>query len=706
MKYYSILKAKAGKALLASALAGMLTLCGCADAYKPVKDSYGIRVMLRDCEGITIEGDNIIDTEYGRSVTFRMSIDDDYIYIGNSAGAEYNPETGRLRLTNIIAPATVDVSVVKQSEAILFRVKNKNHSASVSVEEKLLARPEKVKVKAEYPEYLEFAGWSEGGYLEDGGNLISTDDEYTFKVDKTKTVYANFSGFTDYGIVYHLNGGHVKDKNDETYTVNGEYNELYAMQQTLESNGTFVRDGYVAVGYSASPAEYGDYDSANGIPGFSNMGGVTRVDGKSLDLYVVWAKISDVDDFEYEKKNISYISDSSYSFGSLNQKKTSAQGIEITGYTGDDRLVVIPEEIDGLPVMSIAKDAFSGNMHTVVIPRTVKNIMSGAFEQCEDLSEVVFFDSVVTVYNKSFNENVKTVVLNAQRLPVYSGAIEGSFCIKYERLRQLADEKKIVIVSGSSSLNGINSEQFEELMPGYSVVNYGTNVANPALFYLEAISKYVTEGDIVVHAPEFNSSSSMGSNVFHAKMFRGNEQCYDIFRDVDMTNYVGFWEAFCEFQVGDKGDGSLVPAVHQQGKIYQLPTEINKYGDRSTVRKRVAGNFGGASENFKYNILNYTMLNQVNELYTEKGATLAMSFGTFDKSRMSPSSAKQSEYDKFTNDCAEKLDYPVISNVETYIMEHKHFYDSEWHLNDEGARIRTENLANDIKAYLSDPTDY
>ncbi len=100
------------------------------------------------------------------------------------------------------------------------------------------------------------------------------------------------------------------------------------------------------------------------------------------------------------------------------------------------------------------------------------------------------------------------------------------------------------------------------------------------------------------------------------------------------------------------------------------------------------------------------MLNQVNELYTEKGATLAMSFGTFDKSRMSPSSAKQSEYDKFTNDCAEKLDYPVISNVGTYIMEHKHFYDSEWHLNDEGARIRTENLANDIKAYLSDPTDY
>ena len=62
--------------------------------------------------------------------------------------------------------------------------------------------------------------------------------------------------------------------------------------------------------------------------------------------------------------------------------------------------------------------------------------------------------------------------------------------------------------------------------------------------------------------------------------------------------------------------------------------------------------------------------------------------------------------DTYVTILLDKNNYPVISNVETYIMEHKHFYDSEWHLNDEGARIRTENLANDIKAFLSDPTDY
>ena len=77
-----------------------------------------------------------------------------------------------------------------------------------------------------------------------------------------------------------------------------------------------------------------------------------------------------------------------------------------------------------------------------------------------------------------------------------------------------------------------------------------------------------------------------------------------------------------------------------------------------------------------------------------------MSFGTYDKARLHKSATTQSEYDRFTDSCADKLDYPVISNVGTYVMEHKYFFDSEWHLNDEGAQIRTQNLAEDIKAQL------
>lgn len=683
--------------LLPMLTAFTLLMCGCAQ--KPEKrEDYTVRIMLRPCDGITIEGDNIVDATSGRTVTFKVTLDEGYIYIGNTADAEFDEERGRLRLSDVIAPATIDMIVAKESEVFRLSVKKSVESAKATASGELFAYPTDVKLTAAESENLSFEGWSEGGFLSDGGTLLSEDAEYTFRITENRSVYANFSGFSDYTITYHLNGGVTAD-GSEQFSITKQYSDTFAMQQTLHADGSFAREGYSCIGYSTEPAEYSDYESCNDIPGFANMGGVCRADNGVLDLYAVWSKETPSSEFEYSAGSISYISDSSYNWGKLDQRKKTENGIIITGYAGSDSTVVIPEEIDGLKVMEIAKGAFSGGIEKVVIPRTVKNIQSGAFSDCESLREVVFFDSVVSVWDKSFNPNVKTVVLNSQRLPVYSGAIEGSFCIKYERLRQ-AEGKKIVVVSGSSSLNGLDSALFEKLMPGYSVINYGTNVANPSLFFLDVISKYVSKGDIVVHAPEFFDSSAMGSNRFHAKMFRGNEQCYDIFRDADISKYTGFWDSFREFQVGNPQDGSLVPAIHQSGKEYQLPTELNKYGDRSTVRKSVRGSFGDATQSFNYTKLQYENLNEIYKVYKAKGAKLYMSFGTYDKARLHKSAATQSEYDKFTYSCAGKLDYPVISNVGTYVMEHKYFFDSEWHLNDEGAQIRTQNLAHDIKAQL------
>ncbi len=683
--------------LLPMLTAAALILCGCSQRAEE-RESYTVRVMLRPCEGITINGDNIADVTAGRNVSFKVSLDDGYVYIGNTAGAEFDEERGRLRLSDVIAPATIDMIVAKESEVIKLSVKKNVESAEISASAELFAYPTDVKVCAIETDNLSFEGWSEGGFLSDGGVLLSEDAEYTFRISENCSIYANFSGFSEYTITYHLNGGITAD-GAEQFSITKQYSDTFAMQQTMYADGSFARDGYSCVGYSTEPAEYSDYGTCNDIPGFSNMGGVCRVDNGALDLYAVWAKETPASDFEYSAESISYISDSSYSWGKLDQKTATEDGIKITGYTGSDSIVVIPEQINGLKVMEIESGAFSGEIERVVIPKTVKNIQAGAFSECEALHEVVFFDSVVSVWDKSFSPNVKTVVLNSQRLPVYSGTIEGSFCIKYERLRQ-TEGKKIIVVSGSSSLNGMNSPLFEKLMPGYSVINYGTNVANPSLFFLDVISKYVSKGDIVVHAPEFFDSSAMGANKFHAKMFRGNEQCYDIFRDVDISKYTGFWESFREFQVGNPQDSSLVPAIHQSGKDYQLPTELNKYGDRSTVRKSVRGSFGDPTQSFNYTKLQYENLNEIYKVYKTKGAKLYMSFGTYDKARLHKSAAAQSEYDKFTQDCADKLDYPVISNVGTYIMEHKYFFDSEWHLNDEGAQIRTQNLAEDIKAQL------
>ncbi len=659
------------------------TLLSCDNNDVRTADNYEVKVVLRAHDGLTINSEAVLNVKAGSSAEFEVEISDDYIYLGNNANADYNERKGTLRINRVLYPTTIDLILVKKSELLhLNLLKNENSSVmTITDGEEWMTEPGEVTVYAQGFGGIVFTGWSLDGFLSEGGRLISTDPTYTFYMDKNLDLYANFENLSEYTIVYHANGGTVAATGEDTYTFTDDFKSMFPCQQTLESNDTFIRDGYVAVGYSTEPVSYEEYSTVNDIPGFSNMGGVCEVgDSGRLDLYVVWAKASPESDFIFNNGTI-------------------------TGYRGSDRIVVIPDKINGMNVTRIASNVFTSDMITkVVIPKTVLTIDTQAFNRCTNLGEVVFFDSLESVTDSSFStcSKLSTIVLNASRLPKYSGTAEGSFCIKYELVRTLRDSKKIVVVSGSSTLNGLDSDVMEENFPGYSVINYGTNAANQSVFFLDVISNYVTEGDLIIHAPEFTASGPMGNNVIAPKMFRGNEQCYDIFREVDMTNYTGFFDSYNKFINGDPSDSSLTPAKNLSGKPYQLEsTGMNKYGDLMNSRPGpTRPSFGAANVNFNYNILGYANLNRVNRQITAKGGALLMSFGTFDKSRMNPSKATQAEYDRFTQDCANKLDYPVISNVGTYIMEHEYFYDSEWHCSDEGAAIRTSNLTIDIRKYL------
>lgn len=657
----------------------MLFSSGCTDDV-PESEAEKIKVSLKQSEGVEVKSEQILEIVPGQDVEFDIEISDDYIYLGNSANATYDKWRKKIKLTNVLYPTAIELIVVPRSEMLHLSIEKNVLYGEVKIiaGEEWMSEPGIVTLYAEGFGGYFFSGWSIDALVKDGGSIISTNPYYSFELKSNTTVYANFSAITDYTIVYHANGGTVKATGKTKYTHVGKLNDMFTCQQTLESNGTFVREGYVAVGYSTEPVKYEDYESANDIPGFSNMGGVCEV-GESgmLDLYVVWAKATPASEFVFSDG-------------------------EIKGYKGRADIIVIPEKINGVEVKKIGANAFSAIMKKVVIPRTVTEISNNAFYYCNYLKEIVFFDSVTNVSDESFSRcaQISTIVLNSQRLPKYSGSAAGSFCIKYERMRTIKT-KKIIVVSGSSTLNGLDSPQFEKNFPGYSVVNYGTNAAHPSLFYLEVISKYVNEGDIVVHAPEFLFSAPMGDNTIVPKLFRGNEQCYDIFREVDMRNYKGFFTAYYKFLNGDPNDKSLTPALNLAGKPYQNPnTGMNKYGDLANSRPgpKTTGNF---KSTFSYNILNGTNLNKVNKMITEKGAYLVMSFATFDKDYMNPSSTTQAEYDRFTEYCQSKLDYPVISNVGTYIMEHKYFFDNQWHCSHEGASVRTENLTKDIKAFLN-----
>ena len=79
--------------------------------------------------------------------------------------------------------------------------------------------------------------------------------------------------------------------------------------------------------------------------------------------------------------------------------------IRITAYLGSDTEIVIPAEIDGIPVAYLSSDAFSENktITSVTIPGSIAQIPYGAFMRCSSLSNVVLEHGVRQLgYRPSF----------------------------------------------------------------------------------------------------------------------------------------------------------------------------------------------------------------------------------------------------------------------------------------------------------------
>lgn len=705
-------------------------LCGCFDIDEFIVDmglddeeteaNETYTVMVRETAGVKIEEDCIKEVTDGKSVTFKIKIEEGYIYLGNTADAIYSEADGTLHVKKVDAPTTIDVIVIEKSE--LYQVK-----VSKSVKESVITfatgsygwmiEPEETTLIAQAPDGYSFSGWSVGGYLDKGGTFVSGDAEYTFTPhEKITHIYANFVDTAIYKIHYNINAadGTINKSGTatslSTFTVEGKYNEMYALQQVLNENSneaTFTRKGHYPIGYSTSPVGvYNNIASVKSIPGFVNMGGACEVPTSegSLDLYVVWAK--ETASNKFTTQNVS-------------------GGVSIKSYNGNDETVVIPETINGKKVIKICSSAFkSTSIKKVVLPKSVTTIENSAFSDAVNITELVFFDSVTTVSDSSFaldsqtqQHKIKTVVLNAQKLPAYSGGVEGSFCIKYYRVRSLHSQgkKKLIVVAGSNVLNGLNSHMLEKNMDyEYEVVNYGTNAGTQMVFYLNVIANYIDEGDIVVHAPEWDCYGPMGENQIQWKLFRANNQCYDIFREVDMREYKGFFNAWQDFQIGKNGGNA---AYSQQE--YQKASSMNKWGDRLESRIQTSTKLSVEHSYGTLNINNFLVsnnpssqtqydraqrLNLVNSRIKAKGGTMVLSFATalyeaVIKSIGDPG-LLPSRYDDLTQNCADALDYPVISNVGTYVFGMNYMYDSEWHATYRGANARTQYLTDDLNRFF------
>lgn len=89
--------------------------------------------------------------------------------------------------------------------------------------------------------------------------------------------------------------------------------------------------------------------------------------------------------------------------------------LELTAYTEDEKIVIIPDTIDGMKVTSIAEKVFYlKKLEEVVIPNTITVIKESAFSSCEGLKKVEIPSSVREIKEYAFSNcsNLEELKLN------------------------------------------------------------------------------------------------------------------------------------------------------------------------------------------------------------------------------------------------------------------------------------------------------
>ena len=265
---------------------------------------------------------------------------------------------------------------------------------------------------------------------------------------------------------------------------------------------------------------------------------------------------------------------------------------------------------------------------------------------------------------------------------------------KHQRLTSI-DSKKAVLIGGSSLAFGIDSQLLEEYI-GMPVVNYGLYAAIGTKAMLDMSEKYINEGDIVVICPETEAQTY--SLYYNAEsILQATDGNLSLLLDSGFSNYGKIISALPAFA---KSKLSFYKSGNKPGAsgIYSKDS-FNEYGDIAVERKynEMPRNYDSSmpialsTDIIGEGFIDY--LNSYAKKMQRRGAEVYFSFSPINKSAIVSTDEEKEEFFKYLGD---NLDFPVISDIDSYILDWAYFYDTNFHLNTRGALLRTALLADDI----------
>lgn len=739
------------KLLSAVFVLAILALLAVSCTQDVVKTGY--KVTLLAGTGAEVTSENPQRVEGGGTATFTVNIKKGYMFVGCDGGT-YNQETGVFTVENVTANTVANLYTKPYEydpDATFDYFFDSPSKEDVSTPGRGLELPAGLYITVEAKDTTrKFEGWSFNTKIKDPSDIVSTDRVFSFNLSQEYArmgvirIYANYSDYNK--LVYDANGGSINQTTvnmqgnaHSTVTVDGslvtatysdEYLSFFECGSSFWDDGSFYKSGAVLKEYNTKPDGTGEaYSLGSKVP--------LTTSGAQTVLYCIWADETPVSDFEYTEITMAFPLTKAENVPDWN-----TSGVTITGYYGNAETVVIPEYIDGKPVIAISAGAFSDcSMKTLVMGNNIQRIEDGAFTGCAMLSTVYYPDSIYYITNESFDAEttaaIKQLNVNATMAPRYSSADVGGLAVKMSRLLAPVDVPRIIIIAGSSSYQGLGTEYMEALLKGkYRVINFGTTRTTHGFMYLEAMGALANENDIILYAPE-NSSYMFGERELYFKTYRDFEGMINVYRYVDMSQYTNVFGAFHEL---NEYRYAMAPITYEGVCERARESEynanrgiINKYGDylkndrdgtaavyydsyHITLNEYIKSKYEGAWNNVGNQQANSNYLdpnnntwcrindpyyadsmNRVINIARSSGAAVYFSFCPVDETKLvdgADSAEWLAAYDKLILDTY-AFD-GIVGTVGDYVFATEYFYDNAFHLNDYGRTYRTYRLYFDL----------
>lgn len=252
---------------------------------------------------------------------------------------------------------------------------------------------------------------------------------------------------------------------------------------------------------------------------------------------------------------------------------------------------------------------------------------------------------------------------------------------------------KIILVGNSNVPFGFDSELLEK-ETGMAVVNLGIHGSLQNAFQENLAKDSLKSGDIILicHS-NFKDNGKLGQASLACITI---ENHFDYLKFLSPKDYVSFF--ICSFDYMAKATGLFLS--HQGNKdtkdVYSR-NAFNKYGDVCYPRKPL-----GNLEKTELPGVSKTCMKRLKKLrrYAEnKGASVLIAGYPILIDRDDENG--QTEYfENFQKELEKQSPVPVICNYKDYFFDESYFYNTNLHLTNEGAKIRSKKTADDLKKYL------